>query len=214
MTTNNPTNFLDPLGLAPSSKCQRCCCVEDVDIVVDGPFHGGLSLNDYFPKLVGKEELSDEPNMAGTFVTPKFVGGKIQMISRVKGPGSECYMSQDVWVEVEMINGRATGRANQNFDDIIKSNHDPTKPPFRQYANGGPSLADPPNMPNKRNTLSTRWFTTCVGSGGSGAATKCKSKKCCARWRLEINIPANLDIRLPVGSDRKIKLTREGKWCQ
>ena len=59
-------------------------------------------------------------------------------------------------------------------------------------------MADPPNMPNERNTRSIKWFTTCVGSGASGAASKCKNKKCCDKWRLEINIPANLDIRLPI----------------
>lgn len=216
MVGNDLLDFIDPNGLQPSGSKKSgcpCCCVESVDAVLGGSFQGGLSLTDYYPDLIGSDILSDRPNVAGPFISTTRVGGKMQMVSTVSGKGSKCSVSQHLWVEVEIIAGKKTGRDHQNFDDIAASGRDATKPPFRQYLNDNPSMADPPSMPNGPNTFATKWFTTCVGSGGPGAGKTCKNKKCCVKWKFEVRIPAP-DINVPVGSGAVVNLTKEATWCQ
>src|SRR6185369_1029756 len=155
MVGNDPVNFIDQWGLqkrrrkAPGGgKLDPCCCVEGVDVVLSGPLEGGLSLEDYYPDLKGTDYLSSQPKQAGPFSNSSTVGAKVQITSKVTGPGSKCNFSQDVWVEIETIGGTNSGRAKKNYDDIKKSGRDQTKPPFRQDIGGNPSMADPPQMPN------------------------------------------------------------------
>ena len=227
MVGNDLIDFLDPNGLQASTAAKSscpCCCVENVDLVLNGFFQGGLSLSDYYPDLVGSnisqypglagsDILSDQPNKAGPFVNSKQVGAKMQMVSSVSGKGSMCSMSQHLWVEFETVKGKSTGRNGQNFDDIAPSHRDPSKPPYRQYINGNPSLADPPSVPNLPDTFARKWFTTCVGSGGPAGKT-CKNKKCCVKWKLDVRIPTNRDIYVPIGSGTGANITREAKWCE
>jgi RHS repeat-associated protein len=213
MVGNDPVNFIDQLGLqrrrskAPGGgKLDPCCCVESVDVVLSGPFEGGLSLEDYYPDLKGTDYLSSQPKQAGPFSNSSVVGAKVQITSKVKGPGTRCNFSQDVWVDIETIGGKSSGREKKNYDDITKSHRDQTKPPFRQNIGGNPSMSDPPQMPNVSSTYSTRWFTTCLNSGGKNVSGECKNKQCCVKWKVQIVVDSKGTVNTPV-------VTKESQWC-
>lgn len=84
MVNNDLIDFFDPNGLQPASgkKGCPCCCAESVDVILNGFFQGGPSLNDYYPDLVGNAYLSDQPNKAGTFINTTRLAEKCKWFQR------------------------------------------------------------------------------------------------------------------------------------
>jgi len=83
--------------------------------------------------------------------------------------------------------------------------YDQSKPPFRQYINGNPSMADPPIVPKLADSHVIDWYTTCLNSGGDQVSQECKSKKCCVKWKLDTSI----DTKRKATSI----LTKVDQWC-
>jgi RHS repeat-associated protein len=216
---NDPVARLDRLGLkfgnpvcdrngsvvCPSTWGKYPCCVESLDIVMSGPFQGGLTANDYLPSKDASLR-ADNPGEAGMFVNQTFVGVKVQFVSSTLFASSRCSFSQELTVVEEVAGGVPTGREGKAYDDIEKSGWDQSKPPFRQSVNCSPSMADVVTMNNTPQSRSFRMYTTCLKSGGDGVAF-CKNRECCIKWLVQMEVDAN-------GKVKPTRLEKLSSWCR
>jgi len=159
---------------APAAPAGDACSTPlSMNKVTSGPFQNGLSLDDYYPDLVGRGYWSGGAT-AGTFDTGSRVGGKAQLFGTISGPCDPARFSlaQSVTRTRDRINGVTDPTEGQTFDDIAKSGRDASRAPFRQDWLGGGyniSMADPPSI-GYRPTTNAEWdrsFTTSlIGPGG------------------------------------------------
>jgi hypothetical protein len=118
---------------------------------ISGTFAGGLSLDDYYPDLVGKGYW-DSANTAGPFDTGTRVGSSVQLAGAIRIPcRPDLYsLAQTVTYTRLRVGGTADPNEGKTFDDIAKSGRDATKAPFRQeFMNLDGywiSMADPPSV--------------------------------------------------------------------
>ena len=159
----------------------------NIDIIT-GPkelFKGNKSIKDYFPDLVGGPLVwNSQLNRAGGFANNQQVGVQVQIRTMVSASGSLCSFSQYVTIKERTINGQKQPGLNMRIDDLASSRaqgRDTTKPPFIQYIDGNPSIADVPGVARVPNSTDTREFETCIMSGGPGK-NLCKFQKCCITW--------------------------------
>jgi len=208
MVGNNLISDFDPTGLQSAGKKSKCCCcVESLDVVTSGQFQGGLSILDYYPgfRVLEKNRIPSDPRQAGGFVTENWVGVMVQIVSKVSGPGQKCSFSQNYYVQVSRLHGKPENEGT-NHDDL-KERHwfNQAKPPFRQYIDGNPSMADPPSAPKFSDYEEVQWFTTCLNSRGNQVEKECKTKQCCVKWKVVYSVDGNRNA--------KSSVTRIDSWC-
>jgi len=211
---SDPVAMVDPDGLQASQPSSQptcdCCCAERMDAVVKGKFVGGKTINDYFPDLKGTDFVNNKkPGVAGPFSNKTHIGIQVQLPSDVSGDGKKCSLEQWAWVQSMVVAGRQQMKPGTNIDDMKRSGRDQSKPPFRQYINGSPSMADPVGIANLLDSELITWFTTCVNSGdgkNDKAKDHCKYKKCCVKWKVEIKIDA-------IGRVTTNNATKGKPWC-
>lgn len=149
-----------------------------MNALISGAFLGGLTMDSYYPDLVGKGYY-EHPDTAGTFDTGSRVGGNVQLYGVIASPcePSAFRLAQTVRRTRYRINGVIHPEEGKTFDDIAKSGRDATRPPFRQEFLGGGtappgyiiSMADPPSTGySAASTIEhdRDFVTSLIGPGG------------------------------------------------
>ena len=160
-----------------SNRCRnslpRGCLryADEHDKVTSGPFKGGLSLDDYYPDLVGRGFWSGGAT-AGTFDTGSRVGGKVQLVGTIPTTcdPTKFSLAQSVTRTRDRINGVTDPTEGQTLDDIAKSGRNASTTPFRQEFPGySISMAEPPSI-GYGPTTDAEWdrdfVTSLIGPGG------------------------------------------------
>jgi hypothetical protein len=138
-------------GGAEAASSNICAAPESMTKRISGTFAGGLSLDDYYPDLVGKGYW-DGAATAGPFDTGTRVGSSVQLAGTIRIPCRPDLFSlaQTVTYTRLRVGGTADPNEGKTFDDIAKSGRDATRAPFRQeFMNLDGywiSMADPPSV--------------------------------------------------------------------
>jgi hypothetical protein len=166
-------------GGAPSPKApapaasDSCGQPTSMDKLTSGAMLGGLTMDSYYPDLVGSGSYS-HPGTGGSFDTGSRAGANVQLYGVIAGPCSPTrfHLEQTVTRTRFRIDGAAHAEEGKTFDDLAKSGRDVSQAPFRQDFLGGAgaplgyiiSMADPPSTGYKAtsNIEHDRDFVTSV----------------------------------------------------
>jgi hypothetical protein len=181
------------------------CCVTNINIVTQGAFRGGKTLDDYYPFLIGSGYWRTN-NQAGAFDTGVRVGVgvAVQVIATCTGDCSKCELTQHYTIPATTYPSEFV--TNTPIDDIARSGQDATCPPFRQdIGTNQLSWADPASYFYNNSTTSDfdakNVFVSCVKSCG-----KCDWDRCCVEWTWEVAVKN--------GAVVKNTITVNHKWCE
>jgi hypothetical protein len=141
--------------------------------VTSGSFQSGLSMDTYYPDLVGSG-FWQHGSSGGPFDTGTRAGSNVQLIGTFPSPcrPDQFTLAQTVTYDKKVIDGVHDPKEGVAQDDIAKSGRNASTAPFRQDFLGGGynvSMADPPstNYGSASNIELDRSFTTSlVGPGG------------------------------------------------
>jgi hypothetical protein len=149
--------------------------------VTSGAFLGGLTMDSYYPDLVGRGYYA-HPGTAGTFDTGRRAGANVQLYGVIPSPcrPDQFRLEQMVTAVRARVDGVTLPEEGTTFDDIATAGRDATRPPFRQDFLGGEvnppapmgyiiSMADPPSAsygPPNEVEVEDRFVTSLIGSGG------------------------------------------------
>jgi hypothetical protein len=166
-----------PAGPLPAAA-ESCAQPRSMHKVTSGPFLGGLTMDSYFPDLVGRG-FYDHPGTAGPFDTGRRAGANVQLFGVIPSPclPAQFRLEQMVTATRARVNGTALPEEGTTFDDIATSGRDATRPPFRQEFLGGGaaplgyiiSMADPPSAaygPRLDVDFVDNFVTSLIGPGG------------------------------------------------
>jgi hypothetical protein len=163
---------------APQRKGDDCAAPFAMTKVTSGPFQGGYTMDDYYPKLKGKG-LWSHPDTAGPFDTGEVAGYNVQLYGTFPSPcRPETFtLTQTVRDDLAVVDGVHEPTEGQTRDDIAETKNDPSGPPFRRDWLGGgynASMADPPSVRYK-DVQNVEWdqtfVTSLVGPGGRASVT-------------------------------------------
>ena len=159
-------------------KGDSCAVPFAMTKVTSGPFQGGYTMDDYFPKHTGKG-LWSHPDTAGSFDTGKRAGSNVQLYGTFPSPcRPELFsLAQTVTHDKAIFDGVRDPDEGKTIDDIATTKSDASRPPFRRDWLGGGynvSMADPPSLLYSA-VRSAEWdrtfVTSLVGSGGRASVT-------------------------------------------
>lgn len=164
-----------PPAKAPATAAKKCDTPLSMHKVTSGKFKNSLSLDDYYPDLVGGGYWSGGADSAGTFDSGTRVGAKVQLYGIVDASctSTDFKLEQTMTYKRFRVGGVKDSREGTNIDDIKDSGRDATKSPFRQEwtdkAGIHISMADPPSIAYAATTeieLDRDWTTSLAGPGG------------------------------------------------
>lgn len=167
-----PTPAL-PGGTNADKTADSCAVPLSMTKVTSGQFHGGFTLDDYYPDAVGGGRWVKN-NTAGPWDTGSRAGASVQLFGTFPSPcRPELFsLTQKVTRTVYKVDGVSTPVEGTSDDDIAKSGRDASKAPFRRdwlEAGYNASMADPPNSPYSASTSKEyvkKFVTGLKGPGG------------------------------------------------
>ena len=114
--------------------------------VASGAFTDKLTMDDYYPDLVGKGYWA-HGGSGGPFDTGSRVGSNIQLIGKIRIPcdPAKFSLAQTVTYTKAIFNGVHDPKEGVAQDDIAKSGRNFSHPPSRQERSDDISMADPPS---------------------------------------------------------------------
>lgn len=170
---------VSPAPAPPAASGGSCGQPRSMEKVTSGAFLGGLSMDSYFPDLVGRG-FYDHPGTGGAFDTGSRAGANIQLLGVIHSPcrPGQYRLAQTITRTRFRINGVRHAEEGMTFDDVAKSGRDATTAPFRQEFLGGGdapfgyliSMADPPSTGyGARDTIEhdRDFVTSLIGPAGT-----------------------------------------------
>lgn len=166
-----------------SAKPKLCDKPEKMVKVTSGKFQGKMTLDDYYPDLVGTNSWGAK-DTAGPFDNGKRAGSAVQLIGYLpascNGSTSTATLAQQATVVRARVNGKKAkvdGKdlEGQTFDDIALASRDQSKAPFRQTWGRAISMADPisgvPYFKLDSYENETNLKSSLIGAGGTVSVT-------------------------------------------
>lgn len=181
-TVDGEEDFVDlppavgPSAPSPGPAATACDAPLSMSTVISGAFQGSLSMDDYYPDLVGGGYWQ-HGGSGGPFDTGTRAGSNAQLVGTIQIPCRPDLFSlaQTVKYVKTVRDGIHHPDEGKTMDDIAKSGRDASRPPFRQeFAEMGASglaisMADPPSVsygPASNIEWDRSFVTSLVGPGG------------------------------------------------